>query len=36
MQLVETLLGEVLAGLGKHELGVADAQFFLPAGVEKR
>jgi len=34
VQLVETLLGEVLTGIGQHEVAIADAQFFPPAGVE--
>ncbi len=34
MQLVETFFGQVLAGVGKHEVAVADAEFRLPSRIE--
>ena len=36
VQFVEALFGEVLAGVGKNEIAVVDAEFFTPSGIEER
>ncbi len=35
MQFIEALFGQVLAGIGKNEIAVVDAQLFAPAGIKQ-
>jgi len=36
VQFIETFLGEAFSRVGKQQAVIADAQLFLPAGVEER